>query len=71
MLSMLVFSPYCSAHLRLELPACRLVDEQDAERPVVDDALGENRDAAEQLVEVENRRHFARDFGERLERLSA
>ncbi len=54
--------------LRLE-HLLRFVDEQDAERAVVDDALGENRDAAEQLVEIENLGHFARDLGERLERL--
>ena len=47
----------------------RLVEQQDAERAVVDDALRELRDAREQLVEVEHRGDLAADLGERLERL--
>ncbi len=38
-------------------------------RAVVDDPLGELRDAREQLVEIEHRRDLAADLGERLERL--
>ena len=45
----------------------RFVQEQDAERPVVDQALGQPGDARQQDVEIENRRHLAADFGERLE----
>ena len=46
-----------------------LVQKQDAERAVVDDALGQLRDAREQLIEIEHGRHFAADFGQQLERL--
>ena len=52
--------------LHLEI-AARLVEQEDAERPVVDDALGQLRDAREQLVEVEHRGDFAPDFRERFE----
>ena len=47
----------------------RLVQQQDAERAVVDDASRELRDARQQLVEIEHRRDFAADLGQRLERL--
>ena len=53
--------------LHLELAAL-LVQQQDAERAVVDQPLGQLRDPGEQLVEVEDRRHFPPDLGERLER---
>ena len=53
-------------HFGLEL-LLRLVDEKDAERPVVDDAFGENRDAAQQLVEIENFGDLAGNLGERLQ----
>ena len=55
-------------HRELHLELAVLVEEQDAERPVVDDPLGELRDAREQLVEIENRRDLAADLGKRLER---
>ncbi len=46
-----------------------LVEEEDAESAVVDHALGQLRDARKELIEVENRRDFPADLGERLERL--
>ena len=52
--------------LHLEL-ATLLVQQQDAERAIVDDALGQLRDAGEQLVELEHRCDVAADLGERLE----
>ncbi len=45
----------------------RLVHQQDAERPVVDQPLGQLRDPRQQRVEVEDRRHLAADLGQRLE----
>ncbi len=54
---------------QLHLQLVVVVHEQDPERAVVDDPLGELRDADEQLVDVEHRRHFVADLGERLERL--
>ena len=56
-------------HLHLEL-AGRRVEEEDAERPVVDDPAHEVRDARKQLVKVENRRDVTADLGQQLERLS-
>ena len=53
----------CQLHLQLVV----VVHEQDAERAVVDDPLGELRNAREQLVDVEHRRHLVA-LGERLER---
>ena len=47
----------------------RLVEQQDAERPVVDQPFGQARDACEQRIEIEDRRHLASDLGERLERV--
>ena len=61
----LVAVPHRDLHLQL---AGLVVDEQDAERAVVDDAPGQVRDPREELVEVENRAEFARDLRERLER---
>ena len=54
-------------HFRLQLLR-RVVDEQDAEGAVVDHPPGEHRDAAQELVEVENRRDLARDLGQSFER---
>ena len=62
------FSPILDGDLHLELVRL-LVQEQDAERAVVDDAPRELRDPRQQLVEIEHRRDFAADLGERLERL--
>jgi hypothetical protein len=45
------------------------IEEQDAERPVVDDAFGELGNTRQQLVEVEDGRHFPADLRERLEGL--
>ena len=56
-------------HRELDLELVVVVEEQDAERPVVDDALGELRDAREELIEVQNGRDLAPDLGERFERL--
>ena len=67
MVSMLRSLAVLQRHFRLELVG-RFVDEQDAERAVIDDAPGQDRDAAQQLVEVENRRHLARDLGQCFER---
>ena len=53
----------------LDLELAGVVEQQDAERPVVDESLGELRDAREELIEVEDGRHLAADLGERLERL--
>ena len=53
-------------HFGLEL-LLRLVDEKDAERPVIDDAFGEDRDAAQQLVEIENFGDLAGNLSERLQ----
>ena len=44
------------------------IDEQDAERPVVDDTPREVCDSRKKLIEVQNRRELARDSSERLER---
>src|SRR5205823_2210002 len=52
-------------HLQL---ACFLVDEQDAERAVVDHAAGEIGNARQELVEIEDGAELAADLGERLER---
>ena len=52
-------------HLQL---AGVVVEQQDAERPVVDDAPRQVGDAREQLVEVEDRGELAGDLGERFER---
>ena len=54
-------------HLHLELLRL-LVEQQDAERPVVDDAAGQAGDARQQLVEVEDRAELAADLGQRFER---
>ena len=53
------------AHLEL----VGLVQQQDAEGPIVDELFGQLRDAREQLVEIEHRRDLARDLGKRLEGL--
>ena len=53
--------------LHLELPRV-LVQEQDAERPVVDQALRETRNPGQQLVQIQDRRHFPADLRQRLER---
>jgi hypothetical protein len=47
----------------------RLVKEQDAERSIIDQPLGQARDSREQGVEVEDRRHLASDLGQRFERV--
>jgi len=58
------------AHRQLHLQlALFIVDEQDAECAVVDETLGQAGNACQQCVEVENRRHLAADFGQRLERV--
>ena len=56
-------------HGELHLELAAVVQQQDAERAVVDHALGELRDPREQLIEIEHRGDFAADFGERLERV--
>ena len=61
------FSPKCTAILISS--SSGVVEEQDAERPVVDEPLGELRDAREQLIEIEDGRDLAADLGQRLERL--
>ena len=61
----LVAVPHGDFHLEL---ARLLVDEQDAERAVVDDAPRQVGDARQQLVEVEDRAELARDFRQRFER---
>ena len=52
-------------HLQL---AGGLVEQQDPERPVVDQPVREDGDALEQLVEIENRGDLLADLGQRLER---
>ena len=62
------FSPYCTATF-ISSSCRRLVQQQNAERAVVDDALGQLRDAREQLIQIEHGRDFAADLGQQLERL--
>ena len=53
-------------HLHLELVR-GLVQEQNPERPVIDDSLGQLRYAREQLIEIEHGRDFPADFSQQLE----
>ncbi len=55
-------------HLHLEHLG-RLVEKKQAERAVVDDALGELDDPGEQLVEVEDGGNLAADFRQQFERV--
>ena len=69
-LHVLRLGPLAVAHRQLHLELLRvLVEQQDAERAVVDQPLGQAGDARQQRVEIENRRHLAADFGQRLERV--
>ncbi len=61
------FVAVADGDFHLEL-AGLLVHEEDAERPVVDDAPREVGDPREQLVEVEDRAELAGDLRQRLER---
>ena len=61
----LVAVPHRDLDLQLAGP---VVNEEDAERAVVDDAAGQIRDPRQQLVEVENRAELAADLRQRLER---
>ena len=54
---------------QLHLELAGLVQEQDPEGAIVDDVLGQLRDSREELIEIEQRRDFAADLGERLERV--
>ena len=51
-------APLAELERELDLELAGLVEQQDAERPVVDQPLGELGDAGEELIEVEDRRHF-------------
>ena len=62
------FLAVADGHLHLELLR-GFVEQQNAERAVVDEALGEAGDTRQQHVEIENRRHLAADFGQRFERV--
>ncbi len=60
---------FAVAHRHLHLEFVRVfVDQQDAERAVVDDAAREVGDARQQLVEIQNGRELAPDFRQCLER---
>ena len=54
-------------HFHLQL-ARLVVDEEDAESPVIDDALGQVRNARQQFVEIQDCRKLAGDFRQRFER---
>jgi hypothetical protein len=60
--------PVPDGEFHVQLLRC-LVEQEDAEGAIVDQALCEARDACQQDVEIEDRGHFAADFGKCLERV--
>ena len=53
---------------QLDLELEVVVEDEDPERPVVDDPLGQLRDARKQLIEIEDGRDFPSDLRQRFER---
>jgi hypothetical protein len=54
---------------QLHLELARIVEQQDPERAVVDDVLGQLRDPREELIEIEQRRDLPAELRQRLERV--
>ncbi len=54
---------------QLDLELAGIVQQEDAEGPVVDDASGQLRDPREELIQIQHGRDLAADLGERFERL--